>query len=83
VPLAGPIERTPSKLVTVHATPRKQGKTDILLADAPLNSLNTILEAASTEEIENTGKPGLPRVRARVDDPIYKSLGWDDYDDIA
>jgi DNA replication regulator SLD3 len=83
VPLARAVECTPSKLITVQATPCKQGKTNTFLADAPLNCLNIVMEVPGIEEIENAGRTGIPQARGSDDISIYKSLGWDDYDDIA
>lgn len=82
-PFAARIGCTPRKMVTVHATPCKQEKTNTLPEDAPMYSLNITIEAAGMEETENTDISGVPRDGARNVNSIYKSLGWDDYDDIA
>jgi hypothetical protein len=74
------IECTPSKVVAVHATPCKHGKLKLTEADASSNSLNMIIEGAGIEETGNTGNSGSQRDK---DDSIYKSLGWDDYDELA
>lgn len=74
------VESTPTKVVAVHATPSRQGKLNIIEADVSSNTLNIIIEGVGIEGIENTGKSCFQRDR---DDSIYKSLGWDDYDEFA
>ena len=75
------VESTPTKVVAVHATPSRQGKLNIIEADASANTLNIIIEGVGIEGIENTSKSCFQR--DRNDDSIYKSLGWDDYDEFA
>jgi DNA replication regulator SLD3 len=75
------VECTPSKAVAVHATPSKQEKLNIIGADACCNSLNIVIEGTGIEGAKNTGKSGLQG--DTNDDSIYKSLGWDDYDDLG
>jgi hypothetical protein len=72
------VECTPSKDVAVHATPVKQGKLNFV---AYSNSRETIIEGGDIDETENTGKSDTQR--GREDDSIYKSLGWDDYDELT
>lgn len=74
-------ECTPSKVAAIHATPCKHGMLNFVEADASPNSLNIVIEDAVIEETENTGNSGFQR--DKDDNSIYKSLGWDDYDEIA
>jgi DNA replication regulator SLD3 len=81
VSFAQTVECTPSKVAAVHATPSKHGKLNFTEADTSSNSPNIIIEGPGIEETKNTSNSGFQRDKA--DDSIYKSLGWDDYDELA
>jgi hypothetical protein len=75
-----PVECTPSRVIAVHATPSRQGKLNIIEVDASSNSLNITIEGIGMNGTENTSQSCFQR--DRDDDSIYKSLGWDDYDEL-
>lgn len=75
ISFAQAVECTPSKPVTVHATPVKQGKLNFI---AHSNPPDIVVEGAGADEIRDVDVP-----RGKEDDSIYKSLGWDDYDELT
>ncbi len=75
------VECSPSKVVAVHATPIKQGKLNFTEVDACSKPPDITIEGASMVETENVGKSNVPP--GGEDDSIYKSLGWDDYDELT
>jgi hypothetical protein len=75
--LAQAVECTPSKEVAVHATPVKQGKPNSI---AYSNPPDIIIERAGIVKTGNVSTSDIQR--GRENDSIYKSLGWDDYDEL-
>lgn len=79
-PLTEEIENfcTPSRASRIHATPIKQSTSLNVENEDPFQ---TVLLTPAAAALKKGAVEGLQKVESGADDSIYKSLGWDDYDD--